>query len=485
MIVIGLIQVAILLFSLLRAKGLAVMLGPEGVGVIGTMDQLIVTVTQVAAFGIPIAAMKFMSAAHSVGDDAFRDSYAAFVRIMIGLSLFITTLGFGVLVLVPELLLAFADYSEILVAALLGVPPLMLTILVAQTLAAAQMPRAAAIYNLCFVSSLAALGLTGAWLGGIGGFYYGAAAAGAMTVLTGMVWLWRHLGLSVLRRGVSIRHQLTLRPNIFGTALTASITLVSMSATMLLIRYAVIDRMGEVQTGYLQAAISLALSAGSILATINALQLAPSLNRNQPVEQKFRRAEGFANRVALLMAAGAVPLALLPGLGLTILFTAEFLPAALALILCLVWQVIQQLRVTCLQLLIGTEHPLSGALAGVLALGVTTGAVFALIGPLGLLAAPVALIMGDIVAVAVMVARLAIAVAMPVPWAVLARFAFTSAAILAAGLLFDPEVMLPDLPGLALRLLYAVAAFGLVWITMPADLSPAATIAWLRDRRRR
>ena len=485
MIAIGLIQVAILLFSLLRAKGLAVMMGPEGVGVIGTMDQLIVTITQVAAFGIPIAAMKFMSAAHSTSQEAFRDCYAAFVRIIIGLALCVTALGIGVLIFAPNLLSALSDHKAVLVAALLSVPPMMLTILVAHTLAAAQMARAAAIYNFCFVSGVAVSGLTGAWLGGLEGFYYGAAAAGATIVLCGMAWLWRRLGLSVLRRGVSIRRQLTLRPKVFSTALTASISLVSLSATMLLIRYVVIGRLGEEQTGYLQAALSLALSVGSVLATINALQLAPSMNRSQPNTQRFQRAADFANRVALLMVAGAVPLALMPGLGLTILFTSEFIPAATALILCLIWQVNSQFRVTCLQLLIGTDHPLSGALAGVLALGVTTGMVSVLIGPLGILAAPVALIVGDIVAIALMLTRLATVVAMPVPWAVMARFVATSAAILGAGLLFDPAVVLPGLPGLALRLLYTTAAFGLVWITMPADMSPAAAMAWLRDRRRR
>ena len=179
MIAIGLIQVAILLFSLLRAKGLAVMMGPEGVGVIGTMDQLIVTITQVAAFGIPIAAMKFMSAAHSTSQEAFRDCYAAFVRIIIGLALCVTALGIGVLIFAPNLLSALSDHKAVLVAALLSVPPMMLTILVAHTLAAAQMARAAAIYNFCFVSGVAVSGLTGAWLGGLEGFYYGAAAAGA------------------------------------------------------------------------------------------------------------------------------------------------------------------------------------------------------------------------------------------------------------------------------------------------------------------
>lgn len=485
MIAIGLIQVAILLFSLLRAKGLAIMLGPEGVGVIGTMEQLVVTVTQVAAFGMPIAAMKFMSAAHSTSDDAFRDCYAAFMRIMIALSASAAMFGVVVLLFAPFLLRSLHDHSGVLVASLLNVPPMMITIMIAHTFAAAQRPRAAAIYNLCFVVAVAVSGLTGVWLAGVEGFFYGTAAAGATTVLIGMAWLWRRLGLSLLRRGVSIRRQLTLRPKVFSTALTASISLVSISATMLLIRYVVLDQLGEAPTGFLQAALALALSVGSVLSTINALQLAPSMNRDQPNAQRFQRASDFTNRVALLMVAGAVPLALLPGLGLTILFTAEFIPASMALILCLIWQVNHQFRVSCLQILIGTDHPLSGALAGVLAMGVTGGAVFLLVGPIGILAAPVALILGDIVAIALMLTRLATAVAMPVPWAVLARFIATSAAILIAGLLFDSAVVIPDLSGLALRMLYALAAFMLVWITMPAHLSPAAVIGWLRDRHRR
>jgi len=489
MIAIGLIQIAILFFLLLRAKGLAVMLGPEGVGVIGTMDQLIVTVTQVAAFGIPIAAMKFMSSAHSTSDDAFRDCYAAFVRIMIALSIGAATLGIVALMFAPFLLPPPHDHfgvlhnhSGVLIASLLSVPPMMMTIMIAQTLAAAQKARAAAIYNLCFVATVTVFGLTGAWLAGAEGFFYGAAAAGTAIVLIGMTWLWQRLGLSLLRRGVSIRHQLTMRPKVFSTAFTASISLVSISATMLLIRYVVLDQLGEESTGFLQAALALALSVGSVLGTINALQLAPIMNRDQPNARRFQHAADFTNRVVLLMAAGAVPLALLPGLGLTILFTAEFIPASMALILCLVWQVNSQFRASCLQILIGTDHPLSGAVAGVVSMGVTVGAVSILIEPLGILAAPVALILGDIVAIALMLARLATAVAMPVPWAVMARFIATSAAILGAGLLFDPAIVFPDLQGLGLRILYAISAFMLVWITMPAYLSPAAAMRWLQDR---
>lgn len=485
MIVIGLIQIAILLAFLLRAKGLAILMGPEGVGVIGTMDQFIVTVTQVAAFGIPVAAMKFMSAAHSVSDTAFRDSFAAFVRVILGLAFFAFVIGLCLLLVVHTLVSPLTSQNWVWVAALLNVPPMMLTILIAHTLAAAQLARRAALYNLCFLSGVAISGLTGAWLGGIPGFYYGTAISGSIVVVLGLAWLWRRLGLSILRKGVSIRHQLTLRPKLFGTALTASISLVSFSLTMLLVRYIVIVRMGEEPTGYLQAALALALSLGSVLAAINSLQLAPSMNRDQPNTERFQRAEDFVNRVVLLAMAGAVPLALLPGLGLTILFTSEFVPAGMALVLCLVWQLAHQFRVTLLQLLIGTDHPLSGALAMVSAFSVAVGVTMMLIATFGILAAPIGLILGDIAAVALMLVRLRTAVAMPIPWAVVARSVAAALAILGAGLLFDPTRVLPDMAGMELRLIYAIGGFVLIWSTMPSYLSPAAALGWVRNRRRR
>lgn len=485
MIAIGLIQVAILLVSLLRAKGLALMLGPAGVGVISTMDQLIITITQVAAFGIPVAAMKFMSAAHSTSEDAFRDSFAAFSRVIVGLALVATATGMCVLFIFPNLFDTFLFQKRVWGAALLSVPPMMLSFLIAQTFAAAQMARSAAVFNFCFLAGVTVSGLSGAWLGGFEGFYIGTATAGSLVVVLGLAWLSQRLGLSILRKGVSIQQQLTIRPKLFGTAMTASISLVSFSASMLLVRFLVLVRLGEEPTGYLQAALGLALSLGSVVGAINALQLAPSMNRNQPNSERFRRAADFANRVALVTMAGAVPLALLPGLGLTILFTSEFVPAGMALVLCLIWQAGHQLRITCLQLLIGTDHPLSGALAVTLALGVTASVAILLLQPLGILAAPVGLILGDVAAIGLMLARLRSAVAMPVPWEVLARFAVAAAALLGAGLLFDPTIIVPDMEGLALRLLFATVSISIFWFTMPSHLSPAAALDWFRNRRQR
>ncbi len=481
MIAVGLIQLVILVFALVRAKALAVMLGPEGMGIIGTMDQLVVTLTQIAAFGIPFAAMKSMSAAHSTSQDAFRNSYTAFARIMLGLSVLATVLGIAVAEFAPGLLNGIAEYREIVRVAMLSVPPTMMTILIAHTLAAAQMPRSAAIYNLGFAASMALTGLVGAWLAGIWGFYIGAAAAGGLTVVVMMIWMTRRIGLSVLRPGISIRHELTLRPNVGRTALSASLSLVAFSGTMLIVRYAIIEALGEAPTGLLQAALSLALSVGSILATMNGLYLAPSLNRTETEDVKFSKATRFSSRVALLLVAGAVPAALLPSLGLAILFTTAFVPAAMALILCLIWQCAFQLKTVYLQLLIGIDRPLAAGTASLLSMAVTSACVFILVRPLGILAGPAALIAGEAVAIAFMVARLVRVARMPVPWAVLARFIWAGVAIGGAGLVFDPTVILPGPADFVLRLCYGVVAVLVIWMTMPADLTLDASFGrlWL------
>ena len=93
MIAVGALQFFILLVALLRSKALAVIAGPEGVGVIGIIDQIIITVAQFGALGLPFAAMKFMSAAHGVSDDAYRDSFAAFGRILLALAATATVIG--------------------------------------------------------------------------------------------------------------------------------------------------------------------------------------------------------------------------------------------------------------------------------------------------------------------------------------------------------------------------------------------------------
>jgi PST family polysaccharide transporter len=472
----------ILVFGLLRAKGLAVMLGPEGVGIIGVVDQLVVTLIQISAFGIPFAAMKFMSAAHSTSQEAFRDTYAAFARITAVLAVSVLVLSVAVTTIAPGLLAGFAEYQTIVLIGLFSVPAGMMTLMLAHTLAAEQRPLGAALYNLAFTGSVAVVGLIGAYLNAVAGYYVGAGLAATATVATIMIWFARTQGLSILRPGISLRAELRKSPKIISTAISAQTALVSYSVGLLIVRYPVINLLGETQTGHLQAALSLALSVGSILATMNALYLAPSLNRNEPMDRKFRKAARFANQVAMLLVLGAVPAALLAGLGLTILFTIEFVPAALTLIFCLVWQGSFQLKTVYMQLLVGVDRPVYGAVGTVVGVLVIALLVFPMVTTFGLLAAPIALIVGDVVVIAVMIVVLNRTVGMPYPWIVVLRFVWVSGVIGATGFLFSSDVVIPGLADGLARLGYLVVVVVMTWAMMPGDLSPRAIIARLRGR---
>ncbi|PTB97866.1 hypothetical protein C9993_09160, partial [Marinobacter sp. Z-F4-2] len=59
LISVGVIQVFIILTGMIRAKILSMVLGPAGFGIIATVDQVAVTVVQVAGFSIPFFALKF------------------------------------------------------------------------------------------------------------------------------------------------------------------------------------------------------------------------------------------------------------------------------------------------------------------------------------------------------------------------------------------------------------------------------------------
>lgn len=464
MIVVGGIQFLILLVALARGKALAVMLGPEGVGVIGTVDQFIVTVAQFCALGIPFAAMKSMSAAHSESDAAFRRTFAAFARIIFYISAAVALVASSTEFLAHAAFGGLAEYRDVLLLALFAVPATILTILIAHTFASAQMPRAAAVYNLVFASALALAALLGAALGGVWGFYFGTVLGGVIVLAAAFLWLRRKLGLSPFNKGTPVWRELRGKRLIVDTAVSAYANLVSASALLLLVRYVVLQGEGEAEVGLLQSALGVALSAGSILATLTTLYLAPSLNRTAPREDKFRSAASFARTAAFYMTLGGVPVALFPGLVLTILYTGAFTGAAAALVLCLIWQGLALPMTTYSHLLVGIDRPVAATVTTLVSIAVGIATVFFLVEPWGLIAAPLALILTALVRTGLVAALLVGQNGMPMPWGVLARYLGVTAAIGGAALLFDVSVAVPDIAGFAWRGLYALAVTGLMWV---------------------
>jgi len=464
MIAVGVLQFLILLVALARGKALAVMMGPEGVGVIGIIDQIVVTVAQFSALGLPFAAMKFMSAAHSRSEDDYRDSFAAFARVLLVLAGAVVVVGVVVTLTVPEAAGELEDYRGALVVSIFVVPLTMLTILIAHTIAAAQKPQMAATFNLVFAATATGAALAGLAVAGITGFYVGSVAAGVLVLGGALIYLHHELGLSLLRRAVSMRREFRQLSLILRTSMAAYVTFVSASALLLFMRYEVLQSEGVFQVGLLQSALGVALSVGSILATLGSLYLAPSMNRADPPSIKFRKAADFNALTAFYIVLGAVPVALVPGLVLTILFTDIFAAAAVALVLCLIWQMLSQVATTYSHVLIGIDRPVSAVFATLVSVVPGVIAVSLLTGPLGILAAPIALILSTLVRLALIVALLVLREGMAVPWPTALRYLGVTVAIGAAPVLFDPAVVLPDAAGLASRAAYALAMIGLAWL---------------------
>src|SRR6266851_1242004 len=99
---IGALQVAVTLINMLRSKAVALLLGPEGVGVIGLLDHLIQLELYVSTLSLPFAAVRFLSRAHSEGHEAFSQSFGSFLRALLILTGIGAVIGAGVAVFRPD-----------------------------------------------------------------------------------------------------------------------------------------------------------------------------------------------------------------------------------------------------------------------------------------------------------------------------------------------------------------------------------------------
>src|SRR6266851_835345 len=168
---IGALQVAVTLINMLRSKVVAVLLGPEGVGVIGLLDQLVQLVLYVSTLSLPFAAVRFLSRAHSEGHEAFSQSFGSFLRALLILTTIGALVGGGIALIRPDILgQQLADYRTFLLPALVGVPAMALHGLFSNVLAAARRTRAAALMAMVIALTLSGATVIGILLDGVRGF---------------------------------------------------------------------------------------------------------------------------------------------------------------------------------------------------------------------------------------------------------------------------------------------------------------------------
>lgn len=452
------LQFGILAVGLVRGKTLALIFGPDGLGLLGAYDQLVVVLTQLGALGLPFAAMKAMSAASTSGASAFNAAFSRFLVVMAALATAATVVtllvtfawpsAFG-----PEL----ARDPVLLRLAALGIFPLMMTIFIAQTLVASQVPAEAAMFALLSAAVMAVAAISGALLDGLAGVYAATALAGYGFVAVALLHLKRKRGLRLRPSTTAASLLRASGGTVLKTAFAIFCVLVGMSGSLLGTRLIVLSELGTTPAGLLQSALATALSVGSVVAAIIYMQLAPSLSRDIPVAAKFDMTGEALGYVTLLLCLGAIPIMLFPQSTLHILYSRGFAGAATTLILCVLWQAVYQVLTVFQQLMIGLEASLvsaayliAGFIAGVLAVKL-------LVPPLGLIAAPLGLLFGACLSVAFHVIHLWVAHRFRPPTAPCIRLMVigTVAAVSALGMAAESEF---TRQGCLVRLALAVVA---------------------------
>ena len=467
----GVLQVVGLVFTMARAKVFALLLGPAGFGVVATIDQLVVSAQHFSNLSLPFTALKYLSRSHSVSEEEFRKSYAAFLKAITILAVVATA------VLVPTLpaLLASLDpqlvkYRGPVSIALLGIPSIMLLVFFVHVLAAQGRTLQSALLALLSSVVVLASGWVGCVLGGIQGIYL--ATVPASTALIAAMAVFASVKMRLPWNCKPMQQSKGLRANaeIVDTAVSTYIAVGSYSALLLLARYVSITHLSEEAAGLLQASLAVALSLGGILLPSNTLYLAPYLNRSIPGTEKIAAANRFLPRLLFLYCLGALPVLLFPEFVLRLLFSGRFTPAAAMLPWFVVWQCLYQVSHVYQQLLIGLDDA-RGYCVGT-AFGHLFGAAlcFWLIGPFGLAGVGAAFIAGTFCVGCVTVLRLHWKHRLALPKSgptsiVLAALGLAGTAALAR---MTVEM---TLPGACVRVGLASAFLTALWFALPRDLS--------------
>ncbi len=469
LISIAVVQVLTILVALVRSKLLSVLLGPANFGVVSTVDQVVMTMVQLGALGLPFTGLKYMAFAHSRGAEAFQETSSSFVRLLGLLSIVTTVVASVIFVWFPGVFgYDLVAYRLALQIALIGIPAVTLNILLVNTLAAAEQPATAAQLNLIVALNLASGAIIGGWVNGVTGLYVGVAIAGAVGLAGSLWFLRRRLGLRLLGHPGALVRDLRARPEIIKSSASVYLAMAVYSLSLLAIRATVLTELGAVQAGLLQASLSIALTVGAILSPMNNLFLGPLVNQDTLPEAKASAANGFAGEMLVLLLLGALPIVLFPRLILGILFTSAFAPAAGALGLFVLWQCVYQIGFIYQQLLIGLDDMFYMAVTTAAGYGSAALLSVFLVPRAGLSGVAIALVTGMLLYGTAAALRLQLRFGIRVPSRVIGRSAYVATAVGGGSWLFlgRQELSVVAVGG---RIGYALAALGILWLGMTPE----------------
>jgi PST family polysaccharide transporter len=349
----GALQALTLAVHALRGKMAAVLLGPAGVGVLGVIEPLVQLVAHLSCFGLTLAALRFLSRAHSESRTAVLAAYTRFARAVLLLAVTGTVIALAVVLVWPHALGPdLWPYRTLVVVGVMGAPLLAFRDLLTSALAAVRATRRSASLGLAMAVAAGLGGGTGILVsGGLLGFLVGT-LAGEAIVLGVVGTRLRSLVPAPVERAPADGEADTGR-EIAATSLILWAAYASYPLTHFLARHLVLARFGAAQAGELEAGLEMSGIVALLLGPSTALYLAPAVNRRARPGEKGRVALQFLAALAPAVALLSMPALLFPRLCLRILFSAAFEGAAAFLILLVAGQALRVLAGVFHALLIG------------------------------------------------------------------------------------------------------------------------------------
>jgi antigen flippase len=468
---IGFIQVIGLVINTIRAKIVALLLGPAGFGVVATIDQLVLSASQLSNLSLPFTALKFLSRGHSMGEDHFRKYYAAFFKAITALAVLATVIaialiGIGLDELDPQL----AKYRLPVLIALLGIPATMLLVFFVNMLAARQKTMQSVVLSTAYSLVIMIAGGIGCAVGGVTGFYLAVVPASTALIIGMAIYMRSGLKLAHSSSAMQIWKDLQANAEIAETALFTYLAVGAYSVFMLMARYASITELGEVGAGLLQAVLAVSLSLGAVLLPANTSYFTPYVNRAIPVREKIDVANAFLPRLVFLYSLGALPVLLFPELVLQVLYSHRFTAAATLLPLFVIWQGLYQMLNVYQQLLIGIDDVRVCCVVIILGFVIAGILCFSLAPPFGLFGIGMAFIAGTLATAAGCIARLHRKHQFTVPAsnAGMILVTVTGFAAIASVSRFSSEM---TVTGLGVRAVAGTAFLAVLWLVSPRALS--------------
>jgi O-antigen/teichoic acid export membrane protein len=466
LVAIGIFQAVTVAVNIVRSKTLSVALGPEGLGLIGTIDQLLNALVQLCSLSLPAVALRLLPRVH--GDiGAFRRQYASFIKAVVLVSAGGIAVAAAMVQIRPDILGAeLAPHRATIDVALLSVPVLALGLLLPNVLAASQRPTGAAALFFAVAAAAAVAAGIGLRLGSILHIYLVQFALTGVLIAVTLAYFKQHLGLPFYDPHGGLRAALKANPDIGASAGAVYVSVLGSSVALLAVRSATLSSLGAEPVGFLQATLSMVLAVGGVLAAMNGRYLGPVLNRRGQTTNRAVVVELFRKRQLMLLTVMAIPLVLFAEVVVALLFSREFTPAAAWLPAFLVWQLLVLQGGIQQQLLFALDELQPLMLIAIAGHGLATLLCFVLIPRYGLSGAAAAMLSGTVLMNVLGAQRLQRRHGIHPNRTSLLLIAYVVTALLGA-----PYVLraFGDASGIAVRLLLCAVLIAGLWLFLGAD----------------